>query len=112
MFRYLEKQEADGAAGQTLAELIINKTFAKYLLVLDKLSEEQYEYIFNRYIEYGDKYIRIIYNEDIVQNERIAVVKDEEDAFLLYMSLAEAHKNRDKVKYLRYLRKALKEYPC
>ena len=100
LFRYLEKQEADGAAGQTLAELLINKTFAKFLLVLDKLYEEQYEFIFIRYIEYGDKYIRSIYNEDI-----------KEDAFLLYMSLAQAHKNRDKVKYLRYLRKALKEYP-
>lgn len=111
LFRYLEKQEADGAAGQALAELIINKTFAKYLLVLDKLAEEQYEYVFNRYITEGSKYIRSIYKEDIVQNEQIAVVKGEEDAFLLYMSLAETHKNKDKVKYLRYLRKSLKEYP-
>ena len=111
LFRYLEKQKAGGAAGPTLPELIINKTFSKHLLVLDKLPEEQYEYIFDRYIEYGDKYIRSIYNEDIVQNERIAVVKDDEDAFLLYMSLAEAHKDNDEVKYFRYLRKALKEYP-
>ncbi len=111
LFRYLKKQKGAGTAGETLAELLINKTFAKYLLVLDKLEEEQYEYIFNRYIEDGGKYLRSIYKEDIVQKEQNAAVKDAEDGFLLYMSLAEENKGLDKVKYLRYLRKALKEYP-
>ena len=47
LFRYL-KTKGWRSDGPTLPELIINKTFSKHLLT-DKLPEEQYEYIFDRY---------------------------------------------------------------
>lgn len=80
-------------------------------LLLDGLDERQYRYVFNRYIKDGTEFINNIYNREVIENETVHLVKTEEDAFLIYMVHAEQNKTKNPLKYVQYLRKALKVYP-
>ena len=96
----------------SLKELRIRKVLERNVLILDEIEKEDFQSIWNQYIEDGTYYITKIYHPDIIENEEIYDIKSDEDAFLLYMLLA--RKNREQnnpLEYIRYLRKALKIYP-
>ena len=107
MLIYLKNVQRERA----LNEIKIKKVLEKSLLILDEISEEEYQYVWNRYIEDGTYYIHQVYNQNIIKNERIYDVKNDEDAFLIYMIFANENKERNKLDYVKYLRKALKVYP-
>ena len=105
LIQYLDKMKNN----RSFNEIKIQKVLKKAILVLDRVEDEKYKQVWDSYIQDGRYYIYQIYNKNIIENEMIYDVKDEEDAFLLYMSFAE--KEKDEVLYVRYLRKALKVYP-
>lgn len=89
----------------------ILKVLLRSLLISDNLNELDYNLTFKKYTEVGTEYIELIYNEKIFANELIYEMKNEEDAFLLFIDLANKVKNFDKLEYVRYLRKALNVFP-
>ncbi|TCO76461.1 glycosyltransferase [Marinisporobacter balticus] len=91
--------------------LRINKVLQKNILVLGKLKKEDYKYVFKQYIEQGTNYIQQIYSKYILEHELIYNARNDEDAFFMYMTIAERYKNCDQVKYIQYIRKSLKVYP-
>ncbi|NLZ92750.1 MAG: glycosyltransferase [Firmicutes bacterium] len=91
--------------------LKINKEISKWILLLDKIHEDDYRYVVNRYIEDGTSYILQIYNRQIIDNQQVCNFKDDEDAFLFYMLLAQKNKDDNKLESIKNLRKALKVFP-
>lgn len=89
----------------------INKIISKYILSIDIINDYQYENAFNKYLKNGIKYMDIMYSKYILENELVNEVKNEEEAFLLYMFLAAKVKEYDKAKYIDYLRSALRCFP-
>lgn len=96
---------------QSLDEIRIRKVLKKSILILDNIDIEEFNYIWKKYVEVGTQYIVKIYNQEVIENELIYDVKNEEDAFLVYMLLAKKNKEKDRLTYIRYLRKALEVYP-
>lgn len=107
IFEYL--QINDGT--DEISELRINKVLASHVLIKDKLNDSDYKYILYKYIEYGTKYLRYIYDNKIFDDEMIYDLKDDEEVFLLYLCLGKEIKHKNTAQYIRYLRKALKVYP-
>lgn len=88
----------------------INKIICKWVLSSDKLKDDDYSNIFHRYIDDGIGCLTALYNDEILQNEMIYDLKNNDEAFFLYIYLAEKIKMADKEKYIAYLKKAL--YVC
>jgi glycosyltransferase involved in cell wall biosynthesis len=95
----------------TIDNIRIRKVLGKLLLLSGMFCGEEYEQIFRQYVEDGIKYIYLVYNNNIILDERINDVKSEEDAMFIYMDRAEEIKSKDRVEYIRYLKKALNIYP-
>ncbi|MDQ7096257.1 glycosyltransferase [Desulfosporosinus sp. PR] len=87
----------------------LRKNIAKYLLFSGELDDAEYLETFKLYIKWGQSFIELLYREAVFENELIFDLKNKEEMFLLYMTLA--HRNNDQNRYMRYLRKALKVYP-
>lgn len=85
--------------------------FSKYLLDKDEyLDNDVYKMVFDKYIEYGVKYISLVYSKTVIEEELVEYIKDEEDQFFICMYKAIICKN-EKVNYIKNLKKALKMYP-
>jgi GT2 family glycosyltransferase len=91
--------------------IMIRKSLSKLLLLSGIFTGERYEQIFIDYIQDGIKYINYVYNKDIIINEQIYYVKNDEEAMFIYMDRAQEIMTKDKVEYIRYLKKALNAYP-
>lgn len=91
--------------------LRINIILCRVILIINKISEESYIYVFEKYMEIGLKYIRFIYSEYILDNELIMETKNNEDSFFIYILKANEIKENNKSEYIKYLNKALKSYP-
>ncbi|NRW77191.1 glycosyltransferase involved in cell wall biosynthesis [Clostridium beijerinckii] len=89
-----------------------NKLLRKYILILNSENKEVFNINFEEYVNEGVNYINIIYNSYVIENEMIYDVKNEEDAFFIFISKANEIKNYDEKGYIRHLRKALAIYPC
>lgn len=85
------------------------KVYLRYLLVVDKLSDENFEYAFNLYIQYGIEYIKKIYSMYLLENELVNECRNSEDVFHIYILKALENKKTEKIKYVKYLKMALKE---
>lgn len=107
MLNYLENIKEE----QSLSEIRIKKVLGKSTLILDNIDAKQFEFVWDNYIENGIYYITEIYNKNIIVNEMVYDVKNDEDAFLVYMFLARENKEKNKLAYIQYLKKALKAYP-
>lgn len=92
-------------------EIRINKALERYVIALNKLDDRQFADIFKRYIKDGIAYISGVYNEKIIEEERIYDLKSYEEAFFIYLAKAEKLKDNNQIEYTRYLSKALKIFP-
>lgn len=89
----------------------VAKILSKYILLSENISKELYEEVFLNYINYGIKYVKYIYSDEIIDNELIHDVKNNEEAFFLYMCIAQEKRRVEEAQYINYLRKALQVYP-
>lgn len=89
----------------------VNRLLDRFVLVMDKLNEEQYRFIFKDYVNSGIKYISVIYSNEILDDEMIYDVKNDEDSFFIFMNKANKLKTYNEKEYIKYLRKALELYP-
>lgn len=87
-----------------------NKILNKYLIFSNNILEDDYSRIFDHYLDNGIKFIQQLYNIRIIREERINDVKNVEEAFFIYMFLANEQEN-DKLNRVRYLKKAVEVYP-
>lgn len=97
---------------ESVEELNIIRALERCALLLGGLDDNQYSYLFKRYLKHGTELIFNLYNKEIIENEAVHLMKTEEDAFLIYMIQAEENKKINSLKYVQYLRKALKVYPA
>lgn len=92
-------------------EIRINKALERYVIALNKLDDKQFADVFKRYVKDGINYISEVYNEKIIEEERIYDLKSYEEAFFIYLSKAEELKDSNEIEYTRYLSKALNIFP-
>ncbi|MBB6216418.1 glycosyltransferase involved in cell wall biosynthesis [Anaerosolibacter carboniphilus] len=100
------------ATGKTLAENRMIKCIGKTMLLWGLLDHDEEAYIFERYVQHGISYICQTYHQDIIENQLVYLVKNEEDAFLLYLHQSEKIRRQDPRDYIQYLKKALTIYPA
>ncbi|PRX32585.1 glycosyltransferase involved in cell wall biosynthesis [Orenia metallireducens] len=88
----------------------VNKSIAKFLLIKDKISLDDYRKVFSKYIEIGIRYLKEVYNQKIINNKELYKIDNLEDEFLLIMKGALEIKGKDDILYIRYLKQALNKY--
>ncbi|KAB3539669.1 glycosyltransferase [Alkaliphilus pronyensis] len=94
-----------------LCELRVYKPLAKVLALSDNLDLQQLKEIIQLYSEMSFKYISNTINSQVIENEMIYDVQDNETAFIILIYHANKHKSTNKLKYVKYLRRALKTMP-
>ena len=95
---------------EDLSDIIISKALKRIVIASDLVKKDEYLRMFDRYIAEGISYIKQVYNEKILDNEMIQVLKNEEEMFFLYMNKALHCKDTDLQKYIQYLRKGLRSF--
>lgn len=90
----------------------INTIVYKFLLSLSDFNKEDSKNIFEKYIENGEKLIKEIYLESLLESENIRELRNDEYEFFAYMMKVKQWKDSNKKRCIEYLRKALKAYPC
>lgn len=95
---------------ENLINIKNEKVLLRTLLILDKISNDDYVVVFDRYLKAGVKYITEVYNRDIVEDELVELMRSDEDEFFVYIYKAVQCKRADSKKYLSYLMKALSAY--
>lgn len=83
---------------------------ARGILLSNRINDEIFSNLFKVYIDKGIKYIKMVYNPEIFENEKYENVMHDEHRFFIYLDKAISLKN-DSKKYIEYLRKALRTYP-
>jgi glycosyltransferase involved in cell wall biosynthesis len=96
---------------EDIKKVRVNKPLLRYALILNKIPDESYQLLFNRYLTEGIFFIKNYYHDTIIESEKIYDVKSDEDAFMIYLLKAELQKDKSEVTYIQYLRKALEAYP-
>jgi len=89
----------------------IRKELEKYALLTDGLEDEDFRYMLENYLEDGIYYMKHLYHPDIIEKEMVNEIKDQDEAFLLYLYKGRLKKNSDPAEYVRYLKKAIKVFP-
>lgn len=87
----------------------LRKNVTKYLLFSGQLNENEYLEVFKLYIRSGQSYMGFLYKELVFENELIYDLKNKEEIFLLYITLA--NRNANQRSYISYLKKSLKAFP-
>lgn len=82
----------------------------RYILITSEL-EENYRNYFLKYLKYGVEYIQSIYNDEVLRMESKLILRNSEELFFVFIYKAFKHRNKDNLKYIEYLKKALNEYP-
>ncbi|BCZ48625.1 hypothetical protein psyc5s11_46920 [Clostridium gelidum] len=90
--------------------LRINKILCRYVLLVDKIYDSEYEWIFKYYLSIGVRCIKYVYNDYLMEEKYINFFKDEEEKFLILIKIAMENKEYKK-NYIQYLRKSLEVYP-
>lgn len=96
---------------EDLNSVNLKKVISKYMIVSTNFECEDYKEIFKSYIEKGIKYLLLTYNYELLKSEDIYYLKDEEEVFFKYIYIANLYRNSDEMKYVHYLKRALKIYP-
>lgn len=89
----------------------VRKELEKYALLTDELEDEDFRYMLENYLVDGIYYMKYLYHPDIIDNEMVSEIKDQDEAFLLYLYKGRLKKNSDPAEYVRYLKKAIKVFP-
>lgn len=89
----------------------VRKILARSLLELENMPKKQYLWCFKKYIDYGVRYIMMLYNKSFLNNDYIYDLKNDEEMFLLYMYKAEIINMNNELEYIKCLRKALEVVP-
>jgi len=89
----------------------VRKELEKYALLTDGLEDEDFRYMLENYLEDGIYYIKHLYHPDIIEKEMVSEIKDQDEAFLLYLYKGRLKKDSDPAEYVRYLKKAIKVFP-
>ena len=97
-------------SSKSFRQIRLGKILRQFLLLRGNTQENQYWEIFKEYVKNGISYVKRIYSVQVIEDELIFEVNDE-DGFLIYLARAEGYQNNE-LKYIEYLRKALKTYPC
>lgn len=95
----------------SLEETRICKILALSVLLKDGITMDKYKDVLTKYLDYGISYIKKLYSPEVINEQNTALVKTDEDAFLVYVYHAQRIKSENPAEYIRYLRKALKEHP-
>lgn len=103
---YLAVQAQDGS----WAAIRCRKMLTRYLLLNKGVNGEKYNQVFKDYVHNAIKYIKMLYSEQVLKNELAMELRNDEDAFVLYIALANENAQDDHT-YLAYLKKALYIYP-
>ena len=106
---YLQRKEFQDNNQLTNDFLHLKVCILRNVLIFGEVSDNEYKKLFNSYVESGIQHLRYVYNQNIIDNDQVSCLKTNEDAFLLYMKKALEYYEIDKVKYVRYLRLALKQ---
>lgn len=109
--RYIIEYLKTSTNNKGVNQLRVNIVLESAVLLKDKVSEEEFEIIFNKYLDDGTSYLGKVYNEELIDNELIYDLKNEEEEFMLYMIKAEKIIDSNEIAYIKYLKKALKCCP-
>lgn len=107
----LERYSKDFSGKTDFKYIRVNKIIFKVLMATGNYDDERYKDIFIKYVELGVSYINYVYNNELIENEWLADIKNDEEAFLIFIHKANKIKNYDKKSYVMYVREALKVYP-
>lgn len=89
---------------------IFSKALKRVVLIKEEIDNASYLDLFKRYVAEGIFYLDNVYKTQILDTENTNVLKNNEEAFFIYMRKALKYKEIDQKEYLRYLRKALHAY--
>ena len=92
-------------------DIRLRKELEKYALLADGLEDEDFRDMLENYLEDGIYYMKHIYHPDVIENEMVSEIKDQDEAFLLYIYKGRLKKDSDPAEYVRYLKKAIKVFP-
>jgi len=121
-FRYLSVKYADfpelyyeylqaGPQESSPEEMRLNQILRRTVLLANTLEEQQYEQVWDRYVEDGIADLLRVYNENILVSGNRHLLKNREEGFFYYMGLARLAEASDQAEYVRNLRNALREAP-
>ncbi|WP_407307286.1 tetratricopeptide repeat protein [Desulfosporosinus sp. SB140] len=88
----------------------LQKNAAKYILFSGALDNAEYPLVFANYVEKGTSFLKGLYSEMIFTRDWVYDLKNVEENFLFYITLAKKAKSNPK-QYILFLKKALREYP-
>ncbi|WP_368293959.1 glycosyltransferase [Dehalobacter sp. TBBPA1] len=122
LFKYLTEKYPDFAEvcdaylqsrdqNATLEEQRVHKILRRIMLQAENLDEEKYDQVLDRYIHEGIGYIRRIYRPELFENDKPYLLANKEEIFFYCLDKARFVENSDQAQYVRYLKKALLEYP-
>lgn len=78
------------------------------VLLYGDLDDDEYEEVFQLYIEKGSKYLELVYSPHVFMHEKAVWTRNGSDGFLLYMSLAQKMEENSP-EYIRLLKKAVQQ---
>lgn len=97
--------------GDGFQQVKIRKSLLGFLLLLDE-NIHYYNEVFRVYVKNGIQYLQSLYAKEILDNEWVQELKNEEEAFFLYINLSERQLAGGNPRgAIEYLRKALNQYP-
>ncbi|EKQ51103.1 MULTISPECIES: glycosyltransferase [unclassified Clostridium] len=89
----------------------LNKQILHHLIISNKLNKTELEEIYNLYIKFSLKYVSIVYNEYVLNNELLGDLKDKEEILIIFLNKAFKYKENNLKLYIKYLKKIIEIYP-
>jgi glycosyltransferase involved in cell wall biosynthesis len=105
IMNFIDSQKED------ISEVRVNKSLFRYLLALDNDVKKNNKSIIDNYLDAGFRYMEKLYKNKVFEDDLIYELKNDEEAFLLYMQKAFKVKEVDLKAYIQYLHKGIKIYP-
>lgn len=102
---------AANSGGDAFSDVRARKILCRYVLLLGEMTDEQYRLFFTEYIDSGIRYMKMLYNENVLSDRLIYDVKNDEETFIIYMHSALSAKDVNVRECMSFLKRALKAYP-
>jgi hypothetical protein len=88
-------------------KLSLYSCLSKSLLLGGNLMDEKHKNLFLMYITYKYDYLRQIYNKNLMDEELLRFLKDEEDVFIINITITQKLKKIDELEYVRRMKELL-----